>query len=108
LTYALAANSAGVIYQTFNQWMKFGRDSTSGKYFEFYKHIEQRNAKGALKILQRLNDAVKAGNCQVCMFILKRRFSEDFGRWIYRKTNVVSENKNVNVDIIVNDPDEIR
>ena len=108
LTYALAASAAGVTYQTFNQWMKLGRDSTSGKYFEFYKHIEQRNAEGALKILQKLNDAAKAGNCQVCMFILERRFREDFGSRIYRKTNIVSENQNVNVDIAISDADGIR
>ena len=108
LTYALAASSAGVTYQTFNQWMKLGRDSTFGKYFEFYKHIEQRNAEGALKILQKLNDAAEAGNCQVCMFILERRFPEDFGRRVYRKTNVISENKNANVEIIVQDTDAIR
>ena len=108
LTYALAASAAGVTYQTFNQWMKLGRDSTSGKYFEFYKHIEQRNAEGALKILQKLNDEAKAGNCQVCMFILERRFSEDFGRRVYKKTNVVSDNQNVIVDIAINDADGIR
>ncbi len=88
--------------------MKLGRDSTSGKHFEFYKHIEQRNAEGALKILQRLNDEAKAGNCQVCMFILERRFSEDFGRRAYRKTNVVAENLNQNVEISVTDADKIR
>jgi transposase len=108
LTYALAANSAGLTYQTFNQWMKLGRDSTSGKYFEFYKHIEQRNAEGALKILQRLNDAAEAGNCQVCMFILERRFPEEFGRRVYRKTNVVAENLNQNVEISVTDANKIR
>ena len=108
LTYAFAASAAGVTYQTFNQWMKLGKDSTSGKYFEFYRHIEQRNAEGALRILQKLNDAAKAGNYQVCMFILERRFSEDFGRRVYKKTNVVSENQNVNVDITVNDADGIR
>jgi transposase len=108
LTYALAANSAGVTYQTFNEWMKLGRDSTSGKYFEFYKHIEQRNAEGAPKILQRLNDAANAGNCQVCMFILERRFPEDFGRRVYKKTNVVSENINANVEITVQEADILR
>jgi hypothetical protein len=108
LTYALAASAACVTYQTFNQWMKLGRDSTSGKYFEFYKHIEQRNAEGALKILQKLNDEAKAGNCQVCMFILERRFSEDFGRRVYRKTNVVSENINANVETTVQEADAIR
>jgi hypothetical protein len=40
LTYALAAESAGITYKTLNDWMKLGRDSTSGKYFEFYQHIE--------------------------------------------------------------------
>ena len=108
LTYALAASSAGVTYQTFNQWMKLGRDSTSRKYFEFYKHIEQRNAEGALKILQRLNNAAAAGNCWVCMWILERRFPEEFGRRIYRKTNVVAENLNQKVELIVNDADKIR
>ena len=88
--------------------MKLGRDSISGKYFEFYKHIEQRNAEGALKILQKLNDEAKAGNCQVCMFILERRFSEDFGRRVYRKTNVVSENINANVETTVQEADAIR
>ncbi len=42
--------------------MKLERDSTSGKHFEFYKHIKQRNAEGALRILQKLNDAARAGN----------------------------------------------
>jgi hypothetical protein len=108
LTYALAASAAGVTYQTFNQWMKLGRDSTSGKYYDFYNHIEQQNAEGALKILQKLNDAARAGNCQVCMFILERRFSKDFGRRIYKKTNVVAENLNQNVEINVTDKDNIR
>ena len=108
LTYALAASAACVTYQTFNQWMKLGRDSTSGKYFDFYNHIEQRNAEGALRILYKLNDAARAGNCQVCMWILDRRFPEDFGRRVYKKTNVVSENQNVSVEIIVQDTDAIR
>jgi hypothetical protein len=42
------------------------------------------------------------------MFILERRFPEDFGRRIYKQTNIVSENHNVNVDIAINDADGIR
>jgi hypothetical protein len=61
-----------------------------------------------LKLLERLNEAVKAGNCTVCMWILERRFSEDFGRRQYSKMDIVSENKNENVDIIVKDADGIR
>jgi len=52
--------------------------------------------------------AAKAGDTRICIWILERRFSEDFGRRIYRKTNLVSENKNVNVELIVNDADSIR
>jgi hypothetical protein len=39
---------------------------------------------------------------------MERRFPEDFGRREYRKINAVSENKNENVEIIVNDADEVR
>ena len=42
------------------------------------------------------------------MWILERRFPEDFARRQYRKTNVVSENKNGNVEITVKKADIIR
>jgi hypothetical protein len=108
LTYRLAAESAGVTYKLLNLWMQQGKNSTSGKYFQFAQYINKCNADGALKLLERLNEAVKAGNCTVCMWILERRFSEDFGRRQYCKMDVVSENKNENVEIIVNDADGIR
>jgi hypothetical protein len=108
LTYRLAAESAGVTYKLLNLWMQQGKNSTSGKYFQFAQYINKCNADGALKLLERLNEAVKAGNCTVCMWILERRFSEDFGRRQYRKMDIVSENKNENVEIIVNDADRIR
>ena len=76
--------------------MTLRRDSTSGKYFEFYQHIEKCNANGAKKLLQRLNDAAEAGNCQICMWVLERRFPEDFDRRVYRKMDVVSANQNQN------------
>jgi len=42
------------------------------------------------------------------MWILDRRFPEEFGRRVYRKTNVVSENKTENVELIINDANGIR
>ncbi len=42
------------------------------------------------------------------MWILERRFPDEFGRRIYRKTNVVSENLNQNVEIIMKDGDHTR
>jgi hypothetical protein len=108
LTYSLAVNSAGVTYQTFNQWMSKGKTEKSGKYSQFYRYIQKRNADAAKTLLERLKTAADAGNCQICMWILSRRFPEDFGRRVYRKTNVVSENLNQNVEIRVMDTDKIR
>ena len=108
LTYALAANSAGVTYHAFNDWIKLGRDSKSEKYFEFYQHIKKFNTDAAKVLLERLNNAAAVGNCQVSMWILERRFPEEFGRRVYKKINVVSENQNVIVDIAINDADGIR
>jgi hypothetical protein len=108
LPYSLAVDSVEISYQTFNQWIQRGRNSTSGRYFEFYQHIQQRNAEGALKLLERLNEAAKAGGTRICLWILERRFSDEFGRRGYRKTNAISENLNQNVDLIANDTDGIR
>lgn len=73
-----------------------------------YRYIQKCNADGAKKLLERLNDAAVAGNCQVCMWILERRLPDCFGRRVYRKMDVVSENKNENIELIINDADEIR
>jgi hypothetical protein len=61
-----------------------------------------------MKCLQRLKEAVDAGDCKVCMWILERRFPNDYGRKEYRKINAISENKNENVEIVINDADQIR
>ena len=108
LTYRLAAESAGVTYKTFNEWMNRGKTEKSGKYYLFYKYIQKRNADAAKVLLERLNKAADAGNCQVCMWVLERRFSDDFGRRIYRKTNVISENINENVELTIKEGDQIR
>jgi|ERR1035437_832331 hypothetical protein len=108
LTYAFAASAAGITYQTLNQWLQRGQTEKSGKYYLFSQYIQKRNADAAKALLEKLNDAAEAGNCHVCMWILERRFSEDFARRVYRKTNVVTENLNQNVDIGVMDTDKIR
>ncbi len=42
------------------------------------------------------------------MWILERRFPDCFGRRVYRKMDVVSENKNENIELTINDTDGIR
>ena len=108
LPYSLAANAAGISYQTLNEWLKKGRNSTSGEYFQFFKYIQKCNADAAKTLLEHLKSAADAGNCTVCMWILERRFPEEFGRRVYRKIDVVSENRNENVEISVSGADGIR
>ena len=108
LTYSLAAEAVGITYKTLNLWLKRGQTDKSGKYNQFYRYIQKCNADGAKKLLERLNNAAAAGNCQVCMWILERRFPDCFGRRVYRKMDVVSENKNENIELIINDADGIR
>src|SRR5208283_205799 len=108
LTYRLAAESAGVTYKTLNEWNQKGQKEKSGKYFEFSQYIQKCNADAAKALLERLNSLAKAGDTRICMFILERRFHEDFGRRQYRKMDVISENKNENVEIVVNDADGVR
>ena len=88
--------------------MQQGKNSTSGKYNQFFKYINKCNADGAKTLLERLNAAAEGGNYQVFMWILELRFPEEFGRRVYRKTNVISENKNANIELIINDTDAIR
>ena len=42
------------------------------------------------------------------MWILERRFPDEFGRRVYRKMNAVSENHDETVEIAVNDADILR
>jgi len=88
--------------------MSKGKTEKSGKYFKFTQHIQKCNSDAAKVLLERLNVAAKAGDTRICMFILERRFPDEFGRRVYRNTNVVSENLNENVEIIVNNTDGIR
>ncbi len=88
--------------------MNKGKTEISGKYYQFDKFIQKRNVDAAKVLLERLNKAADAGNCQVCMWVFEWRFSDDFGRRVYRKTNVLSENINENVELTIKEGDQIR
>jgi hypothetical protein len=85
LQYSLAAEAAGITYQTFNSWINKGHTDKSGKYYYFYQYIQRCNANCAKKLLERLKSTAKAGDTWIFMWILERRFSADFSRREYRK-----------------------
>lgn len=61
-TYSIAANSVGIIYQMFNEWMKMGQTEKSGRYYQFYQYVQKCNVDGVRRFLERFNDAAEAGN----------------------------------------------
>jgi hypothetical protein len=87
--------------------MNRGKTEKSGKYHQFAQYVNKRNANTAKTLLEHLNSSAKAGDTRICLWILERRFASDFGRRVYKKTNVVSENINKNLELIVNDADGI-
>jgi len=106
--YRLAAESAGITYKSLNEWNQKGQTEKSGKYFEFSQYIQKCNADAAKVLLKRINEAVKAGDTQMCTWILERRFPAEFGRKLYKKIKSVSDNNNENIEINVKDADEVR
>jgi len=108
LTYRLAAESVGITYKILNEWNQKGQTEKSGKYFLFSQYIQKCNADATKTLLERLNSAAKAGDTRICLWILERRFASDFGRRVYKKTNIVAENLNQNVKLIITDADKIR
>ena len=71
LIYALVASAAGITYQTLNDWLKRGQTEKSGKYHNFAQYIQKCNTDAAKVLLERINKAAKAGNTQMCTWILE-------------------------------------
>jgi len=69
-------------------------------------------SKNAMQTELWISWAVKWCSCSwklPCLHVdLERRFSEEFGRRVYRKNKFMSENKDVNVEITITDTDTIR
>jgi hypothetical protein len=98
----------GITYQPFNDLVNKGKAEKSGKSFQFYQYVKKCNVGAAKALLERLNSAAKAGDTRICMWILERRFPEEFGRRVYRKMNVILENINENVELTIKEGDLIR
>lgn len=95
-TYELAAQFGGVVYTTFNDWMKRGEDAKSGRFYEFYNAIKAAEGKAAIKWLA-LIDKAATDSWQAAAWKLERRYPETFGRRVVQ--NELSGNIGVNADI---------
>jgi len=71
-TYALAAKSAGVSYQTFNVW----REQKP----EFSEALEKAEGDAAVTWLEKIEQAATSGEWQAAAWKLERRYPRDYGR----------------------------
>lgn len=86
-TYALAAGYGGIVYNTFNKWMRRGREQKTGCYRNFYESVKQAEGEGALAWLRKIEEAASEGNWQAAAWKLERRYPRDYGRNIDLRAN---------------------
>lgn len=78
-TYQDAAESAGVWYNTFNEWMKRGADAKSGIYYEFNEAVTRANAECAKNMVRVIQSAAAKGDWKAALEWLKRRRRGEWG-----------------------------
>jgi len=81
-TYDLAAQYAGISYDSFNNWMKAGEASKSGAFFEFFNAVKEAEGRAAVGWLAKIEKAANAGNWQAAAWKLERRYPSIYGRTV--------------------------
>lgn len=78
-TYKDASEAAGVIYNTFNEWMKKGEEAKTGQYREFKDAVDVANAQCAVNFTRVIQSKAALGDWKAAEAWLKRRRREDWG-----------------------------
>jgi len=73
-TYELAANYAGMSYQTFNEWVKDD--------LEFSDAVKEAEGEAALKWLKKIESAANQGNWFAAAWKLERRYPNQYGKTV--------------------------
>jgi hypothetical protein len=82
-TYEMAAQYGGIVYNTFNEWMKAGEKAKSGRKKEFYEAIKKAEGVAVHGWLKNIEDAARNGNWQAAAWKLERRYPQDYGRQVH-------------------------
>ena len=77
-TYKDAAEAAGVDYDTFNEWIKAGREGKC-KLSEFAEAVQQTEAQARLNYLTTIAQAASKGDWKAAEAYLKRRDRANWG-----------------------------
>jgi hypothetical protein len=76
--YNAACAYAGISYRCFRGWMKKGKQSKSGKYFQFFQAIKKAEADAEVRIVLQWQQHIP-DNWQAARDFLDRRFQARWG-----------------------------
>ena len=86
-TYELAAQYAGVHYDTFNNWMNKGSEAKTGDFFEFFNAVKEAEGRAAVGWLAKIEKAASDGSWQAAAWKLERRYPHEYGRTVVDNRN---------------------
>ena len=78
-SYKDAAESVGVVYDTFNNWMLAGKEAKNGKFYEFFEAVSKANAECAVNFTRVLQTNAAKGDWKAALEWLKRRRPAEWG-----------------------------
>ena len=76
---SVAAQAAGIIWETFNRWMKKGEAARSGQFFEFYTAVKKAAAERELRNAAIISKAANE-SWQAAAWMLERTAPERYAR----------------------------
>ena len=74
-----AAESAGITYRTFANWMERGKKATKGDYFQFFQEISMAAARVRVNMASTIAQAAAGGDAKAAIEWLKRRDPAQWG-----------------------------
>lgn len=107
--YTLAAQAAGLTYDTMHDWIVRGETIGSGPYFRFSQDVKTAKGAAAARWLEVIDKAAREGNWQAAAWKLERIYPESYGRRIVdvraniREERVITERKELVLKVLGND-----
>jgi hypothetical protein len=99
LPYYLSYEAAGVSYDVYNDWMRWGNGGKDEKYVQFLHSVKASEAACALNCLKRIRAKVEKTNSPYYdTWMLSRKFDQDFGE----RQHITSDNKSINENLNFN------
>lgn len=81
-TYELAAQYAGITYNTFYNWMNEGETAKSGAFFELFNAVKEAEGRAVVGWLAKIEKAANDGTWQAAAWKAERRYPREYGRQV--------------------------